>query len=236
MISRITGKTTQSIASIILVRYLGFFSLIILSSAFTFLERDVFRACGIFNHLLIIIGILLILFLGSLLVFSIGAGAGGKFLMKYTMGVPLVKLMKDLKAYWKHKDALAKAIVLTLITPLLEGLAYYCIALSLHTVLPLVPFMVLIPILTIIYHIPVTVNAVGTQDAAIVFFLGSFGIDSALSLSLSLVAHALKIIVAAAGACFFYFSLRKEGFTMPRDGELSRMVEEQEQVPPHGGY
>ncbi|MDQ7823150.1 MAG: lysylphosphatidylglycerol synthase transmembrane domain-containing protein [Candidatus Eremiobacteraeota bacterium] len=223
-VAKATGKVTPSIASIVLVRYLSFLSLIVISFCATLLEWGTFEKSGILIPILGIIAFLVLAFLASLALFFWGARYAGRFLLKFTMGVPLLKLMDDFMLYGRYGSALLRAFSLTMITPVMEGVAYFFIARAFAVEVPFIPFLVLIPILTVIYHIPVTVNAVGTQDAAIVLFWKSFGVDTAHSLSISLVAHALKIIVATLGALSFLFSWHNEGRPVPKEGDLAEMA------------
>jgi uncharacterized protein (TIRG00374 family) len=230
VVSKATGKVTQSIASILLVRYLSFLSLIILSICVTLSMWSLFDSIGLLRGLLGVIAVLVSVFVITILIFLYGAKWGSALLMKYTLGVPLVKLMRDLAHYGKYPGILGLALFLTMTAPVIEGLAYYCIALSLGQHLPFLPFLVLIPILTIIYHIPVTVNAFGTQDFALVVFMNGFGVPSSVSLPISLIAHGLKIIVAALGALSFFSILFHRGVKLPGEEELKAMAEEQQKA------
>ena len=80
-----------------------------------------------------------------------------------------------------------------------------------------------------IYHIPVTVNAVGTQDAALVLFLKSFGVEPVVSLSISLIAHGLQVMVAALGALSYFSILFNRGVKLPAEDELKAMADAQHQ-------
>jgi len=227
VLAKSTGKVTQSIASIFLVRYLALLSLIILSSLVTVLLWRTFDSAGMLHALLGVIVVMIAAFIVTLLIILYGAKWGSALLMKYTLGVPLVRLTRDLAHYGRHVNYLVIALCLAIAAPVVEGLAYYCIALSLGAHLPFFPFLLLIPILTMIYHIPVTVNAVGTQDAALVMFLKCFGVEPVVSLSISIIAHGLQITVAAFGALSYFSIFFQRGVKMPAEDELKAMAEAQ---------
>jgi hypothetical protein len=69
--------------------------------------------------------------------------------------------------------------------------------------LPLVVYVAMTPLITMLARIPISIAGLGVQEAGFVYFYGMFGMPAEIALLLSLVIRACTILSSAPGAWFY---------------------------------
>ena len=126
--------------------------------------------------------------------------SGGPLLDRMSMGLPTADFLASLRVYRRHPGAFLAATVINLASPFLEGLAFSSIADALGLELSPLLFLAFTPVFRVLNHLPLSVNAVGTQELASIVFWNPLGLSPDQAVAISLLIHALKISVSALGA------------------------------------
>jgi hypothetical protein len=69
--------------------------------------------------------------------------------------------------------------------------------------LPLMVYVAITPLITMLARIPISIAGLGVQEAGFVYLYGVFGMPAAIALLLSLVIRAGTILSSAPGAWFY---------------------------------
>lgn len=139
-------------------------------------------------------------FVGSTFLALSAGRSGGPRLERFSLGVPAAGFLAALQEYRRSPAIFLAASAINLASPLLEGLAFSSIADSLALELSPLLFLAFTPIFRVLNHLPVSVNAVGTQELASIVFWNPLGATPDQAVAISLLIHALKISVSALGA------------------------------------
>lgn len=90
-----------------------------------------------------------------------------------------------------------------LASPLVEAVACWQLALAIGVHVDLLVFVVLTPVMRLLHHFPLTVDAAGVQDAALMVTVTAFGLRVEQGLALSLLVHAAKLCVSGLGLLLY---------------------------------
>lgn len=144
--------------------------------------------------------LLTVAFLVSTVVALAAGRSGGSLLQRLSMGLPAADFLASVQVYRHHPGAFLAASVVNLASPLLEGLAFSSIADALGLEFSPLLFLAFTPIFRVLNHLPLSVNAVGTQEVASIVFWDPLGASPDQAVAISILIHALKISVSALGA------------------------------------
>lgn len=126
-------------------------------------------------------------------------------------------LVGSIRRYAAHHRALALVLVGSLAVQLLRTLQAYYLGQAVGVTQPLVTYIAFIPLILLVMLLPITVNGIGTSQAAFVWLFARVGTPSAESFALSVLFVALGIVGNLPGA-FLYASVP------PRNGEDRHLV------------
>lgn len=127
---------------------------------------------------------------------------------RMSLGAPVASFLEVVGVYRRHPGVFFAAAAVNLGSPLLEGLAFSSIADALGLQLSPLLFLAFTPMFRVLNHLPVSVNAVGTQEVASIVFWNPLGATMDQALAISLLIHALKISVSALGAPLYLVGSR----------------------------
>jgi uncharacterized protein (TIRG00374 family) len=99
-----------------------------------------------------------------------------------------------------RRDALAKAMFLSLALQTNVVLYYYVMARALGFDVGLPPFFLIIPLSIFAMLIPISINGIGIRENAFAFFFALFGVAKAESVALAFVDYGLLLLQGAVGA------------------------------------
>jgi uncharacterized protein (TIRG00374 family) len=104
------------------------------------------------------------------------------------------RLLDAVRAYRHHHGALANVLLGSLGVQVLRVLQAWLLGLSLGITLPLAAYFVCIPVILLVMLLPITLNGLGTSQAAFVWCFGALDVGRAEAFALSVLFVALGII------------------------------------------
>ncbi len=121
----------------------------------------------------------------------------------------LINIIKAFLAFGNRKDALAIALGLSLMVQISVIAHYYLIAKALDLSVPLQNLFLIIPLVTLIMVLPVSINAIGIRENAFVFFFGIYGYGTSRpeTVAFAWLAYGIVIIQGLLGG--IVYGLRK---------------------------
>lgn len=125
-------------------------------------------------------------------------------LKRFSFGLPVNDFMSVCSKFRHAKGAFFLAAVINLASPLFEGLAFSSIADALGLELSPLLFLVFTPIFRVLNHLPISINAVGTQELVSVVFWNPLGAGADEAVAISVLIHALKVSVSLLGAPLYF--------------------------------
>jgi uncharacterized protein (TIRG00374 family) len=203
-IYRMTRGNDSAIASIMVDRLSGFAALILIavgSLAFAYGTLDDPQVAVLILGVAALFTLLMFVLLNSRvkdLVTSLLRFAGlGRFEAK------LQGLVDALHRYRHHYRALGQAFLLSVLLQVLIIVTYYLIGVGLNLGVPLVYFLVFIPLTTVVAMLPVSVAGLGVREAGVIYFFAKVGVGAGAALGMSLVCFSLTLIVSSLGGLAF---------------------------------
>jgi glycosyltransferase 2 family protein len=104
-----------------------------------------------------------------------------------------------------RKDVLARALGLSLILQANVVMHYYLFAKALDFPVPLYNFFLIIPLTLFIMMVPVSINAIGIRESALVFFFAPFGVPKSAAIALAWLTYGVVIFQGLLGAIVYAF-------------------------------
>ena len=158
------------------------------------------------------ITVLLLLVLLAILNMSMHYGAYATFL-KFLRWLPskqlkvveqtLNRIYQNISIYRSHRTLLVQAIVLSLLLRFFWFIAGYYVGLSLSLDVPLIMFIVFLPIIEIIRMIPLTIQGIGVREGLFILFFGTVGVTNSDAVLLATLIYLMATVVGIVGG-FIY--------------------------------
>ena len=200
-VGRYTGKKTEAAASVIVERILAGFALGLTALIAIFISFDRSRSFLwlIISFMLLCVVFLLLVTNRSILHYLNDRLLPGLFSIK--------ERARDV-ADAIHKCSINRALVIqvlgwSLVFQLLVVLVNYLIFLSLGLKVSLVYCLIFIPLISALSLLPISVNGLGVREGAYIFFFGQVGLNTAQSVSASLVFFVLVVLSSLIGGIAF---------------------------------
>ena len=195
----------SAVASVVMDRALGAVSTILLGVASLALSRAAVPA-----------GVLTILGAGgavsavlALVIFDDRAAALAGRVVSALPGAPVRRVVQALvnavRAYRRHHGALATVLLASLGVQVLRVLQAWCLGRALGLEVGLTTYFLAIPVILLIMLLPVTVNGLGTSQAAFLWLFGAAGVALSPAFALSILFVGLGIIGNLPGGLLYVF-------------------------------
>ena len=203
-LSRHRVPAADAVASVFLDRMLGVLSIFLMALAGLLLVRDLATDATVALGL----GITALACVATgLLVFS---GTIDRFVEAALRPLPWQKardvagdLVGAIRRYAAHHRELALVLIGSLAVQFLRTLQAYYLGQAVGIAQPLVTYLAFIPLILLIMLLPITVNGIGTSQAAFVWLFARVGTPSAESFALSVLFVALGIVGNLPGALLY---------------------------------
>lgn len=114
------------------------------------------------------------------------------------------KLHDALHAYRRAPAALAQATLISLAVQFLRIVTIYCAGIALGAGVPLLDYLVLVPVTTLITLLPVSLSGLGVREGSFVWFFGRAGMDEATAFGLGLLVFGLSLVLWIVGAMLYW--------------------------------
>ena len=194
-LARLDVPAADAVASVFMDRVLGVLSILVMAVAGLWLVRPLAAnplvqlgltvaasACG----------------MTALLVFSDGAAAMARQCLAWLRIARLQRvgqaLLEAVQGYAHHHGALGNVLAGSIGVQALRILQAYCLGRSLGIESPLATYFAFIPLILLVMLLPVTVNGLGTSQAAFVWFFGQAGVRAPEAFALSVLFVALGVV------------------------------------------
>jgi uncharacterized protein (TIRG00374 family) len=189
-------KKTHSFYSILIDRLMGLFGLLLI------ITIGLFNANLIFLENYLLNGILLLLILGFIAIFSL--------MFVYKLPLPKHKLLNWLMVLSEHFHQsfkgnwqIIRQIAISISIHFLVVSALYFIALSLGLNQPFWVFVLFVPISLLLTMIPLSFAGWGIRESAMVFFFSLMGAANEIVLTMSVI-YGLILIITSLPASYFF--------------------------------
>jgi uncharacterized protein (TIRG00374 family) len=199
--SRLRVNPADSVASVLMDRILGIASILIMSAVGLLLAREFVSNLPI---LVALAGTALVCAVAALLVFWRPFGTGSE---TRSAGSPIAlvrywgtRVVDSLQKYAHHRGVLINVLAGSVLVQGLRIVQAYLLGRGLGIDLSVAAYFAFIPFILLVMLLPVTINGIGTSQAAFVWFFGQAGVSPALAFTLSVLFVALGIAGNLPGA------------------------------------
>jgi uncharacterized protein (TIRG00374 family) len=215
------GDPKKVASSVLMDRYIGMLALVLIALAAFLLSF--FKSVNL-NHKTVIIALFIlcsIVGIGSLIIFS---KTFFSLLLKVLkkgskLKTRVVSFHDQLYFFKKRPDVLLKGMALSLAVHLLTVYAFFITSKAFAVNVSLYFFLVLVPIITAIASIPITISGAGTREAASIFYFSLINIEASIALGISLLNGAFMILSQILGGVV-YISLYHKRLQPPKKNEI----------------
>jgi uncharacterized protein (TIRG00374 family) len=203
-----TKKPGEIIATVFLDRLSGYIGLVLLAFAALLFgwklieNRSILISIAVMTAILIII--LSILF-NEFLYLKINKLI--HFINSHKIRELMANLHREVYYFKNHKRIIISNIVLSTVIQAAMPVVFFIIAKSLGIRLGMVWFFVLIPIISTITSIPISIGGLGLRDAATIYFFRKGGINPDLAFAMSLLDFFFIVIFAGIGGLIYVFTI-----------------------------
>jgi uncharacterized protein (TIRG00374 family) len=193
-----------AVASVFMDRVLGVLSILMLAAAGLFLIVD------LATDPLVLVALLLTTAVCALVALIVFSQAAVRWAHRILALIPfeslqrLARMLVDaIRRYSSAHGDLANVLAGSVAVQVLRVLQGYYLGQALGITVPLATYFAFIPIILLVMLLPITVNGIGTSQAAFVWFFGRAGVPGAAAFTLSVLFVALGIVGNVPGA-FLY--------------------------------
>lgn len=210
----IAGKGVQNAASIITERATGVLSLVLWFFIAAFVNYDLVCNIGLFATILICLLVALILIVVGYFVWKsrildavIKRFHRINFLKKFLELVD--KLIFSLSEYRNAPGALFTALLLSMCFNMLGFFSYFLLITALHLDVSFYELLFIMPIISLITNIPISINSWGIREGAFVLLFGQIGLSIDQAMAAALLGRALLVIASLSGAVVVFCIKKK---------------------------
>jgi uncharacterized protein (TIRG00374 family) len=194
-LAKLNVRGGDAVASVFMDRILGVASLLLMASIALPLARETAANTPILAALAAAGGLCV---LTMLLVFSRRtAGVAARYVGKLPFaGIREAghRVLESIRKYAAYPRQLVNVLVCSMAVQGLRIVQAYALGRGLGIDAPLTVYFAFIPLILLVMLLPVTVNGIGTSQAAFVWFFAQAGVDAAAAFALSVLFVALGII------------------------------------------
>jgi hypothetical protein len=151
---------------------------------------------------------------GAALVFSRAGSAAAERLIRWTPGRRLRRLGRTLieavRLHGADRTRMVSVLAASAVVQVLRVLEAWTLGLSLGLPAGLEVYFALVPVILLVILLPITVNGIGTSQAAFVWLFGRAGVEAPDAFALSVLFLALGVIGNLPGAVLYAFPPRSD--------------------------
>jgi glycosyltransferase 2 family protein len=120
-------------------------------------------------------------------------------------------LLDAVRTYRHHHGVLAAVLVSSVAVQVIRVLQAWCLGRALHIDAPVTLYFVTIPVILLIMLLPITVNGLGTSQAAFLWTFGAAGVARPAAFALSILFVALGVVGNLPGGLIYAFGQSSGG-------------------------
>jgi hypothetical protein len=204
-LSALSRQPRQVVASVVLDRLSGYTALTVVALGALLIGHKLITEIAVFFVLGIIVmllaGILAILFNNFL--FS----KVSKFFSCFgRIGEALSNLHYEIYKFREKKKIISKNFLYSLIIQLIIPLSFYLLSLALATKISPVYFFILVPIISAITALPISIGGLGLREASSMFFFTTVGMSAEIAVTVSLLSFFIIFLLGTTGGIIYVFA------------------------------
>lgn len=196
------GETGKVASSVLMDRFSGSLALTLISLTAFIAGRNVIHGEGVFIALLILCGVAgfttLIIFSKTFFLFLIKVFKQGSSLKK-----KLVSFHDKLYFFKKNPKVFIKSLLFSFPIQILIVLGFFVASLAFNVKVGISYFLIVVPIISAIALIPITIAGAGTREASVIYFFSLVGIEKSIGLGISLLNLIFLISMGIVGGIFY---------------------------------
>jgi hypothetical protein len=207
----IPHASTSSLASVLMDRFLGVLSLLIVTGAGLVVAGDLLRESSIPPA---VAATAAACSLGIAAIYSARIAAAAD---RLSARLPLAalqraghELVNATRAYARRHGAVANVLLGSIVVQLLRIAQAYALGRALAIPLPIIPYFVFVPIILLVMLLPISIGGLGTSQVAFVTLFGRAAVPAGEAVALSLLFLGLGLLGNLPGA-LLYMSGRNSG-------------------------
>jgi glycosyltransferase 2 family protein len=196
-----SGGTEAGVATIVMDRFLGFFTLMCFAFVAALVASEQVRVGATIFTLL---GVFVVL--GVLITSRRMGTAADTFILRLVpdrLAQRLVNLRMGFVSLRQSPTTLVRAWALSVAMQGMRILVHFMCSRALGLEIPLIYFMTFIPIVSVAAAIPISLGGLGTREWAAVALFGSVGVAGAGVVTMELLAHGVTLVSSLPGAIAF---------------------------------
>lgn len=191
----------KAVSSIFMDRFSGAFSLCVISLGVFLLAR------GVVFDKDVLIAMLLFLLVCIFVILVIFNKTSQKIINKVfkegTVKEKINHLYKELHFFRYNKKIFFRSLIYSVIIHLINCFVFYFLAIGFGCKINIVYFLVIVPIITFISLIPVTIVGLGTREAATLYFFSRFGMSESVAFAVSLSVFFFYVVMSLLGGLVY---------------------------------
>jgi uncharacterized protein (TIRG00374 family) len=210
-LSRQGVRAVDAVASVLMDRLLGVVSILLVGVAGAVLARDLIDIRLLVPALALLTAACVA---AVAVVFSPHmASLVGSVLSRIKKGQDAIhRLVAAIQRYAAYRGDLANVLACSVAVQVLRIFQTYFLGLALGLIVPLEVYFALVPVILLIVLMPITINGIGTTQAAFVWLFGHVGVASAPAFALSVLFLAIAIVGNLPGGLLYLFGgMNKRG-------------------------
>jgi uncharacterized protein (TIRG00374 family) len=205
-LSRYDVHLAESTASVLMDRALGVLSVAIVGAA----ALPWARGLAVRGELMLGLGVLFaVCAVAAAVIFSERAAAGVRAAAAL-VPLSLLRRVTDaltdaVRRYASHRGALARVIALSVVVQVIRVLQAWCLGRALGIELPATLYFAFIPVIVLIMQLPISINGIGTTQAAFAWLFVPQGAPASAVFAMSVLFLVLGIIGTLPGGLLYAF-------------------------------
>lgn len=208
VVGKRSGKKTEALAGVIMERLTGLIAIVLTAFIGCTLNFTLLNRLDLLQPFLIIIaasGLLLILFVN----YRWLANALRRYFSINMLNVVSRKIdvLYDAITFYKRKrPVLCVAVIISLIFQMLTIMYVYILLASLGLSISFLHLILIVPLITILGLVPITINSIGLREGAFIYLFFQFGLSTSESFALSINYRLGILIFSLIGGLVYTFS------------------------------
>ncbi len=203
-LAKLTDKISKPVLATLQDRFIGFFTLVMLGMLSLILFKNISFEDKVKNFIFLIFACFITLFI--ILYFLKSKNKITLFLSQFKYYQKIPEIVEKIIS---NKTIFIKTVFLSLLMNIIFIIALFLVALSVGINIKITNLFVLVPVVSIISSIPVTIGGLGLREGSYVYFLSQLNIPEYQSLALSLIGTSLYLIICLiCGVPFLYQMIR----------------------------
>ncbi len=205
-LSRLRVIGVESAASVLMDRVLGALSVVLVGVVAIASTRSVVTIRGVLPTLVVATAACIA---AALVVFSETGGAVARWMVlrvrndrAQRLGAGLIDAVRR---YARHHGELANVLVSSIAVQVIRVIQAYCLGRALGIETGPGMYFAFIPVIMLIMLLPITINGLGTSQAAFPWLFGTVGVPTAAAVALSILFVALGIVGNLPGGLLYAF-------------------------------